>query len=108
LSASTPLSPVSLSLTPTPYPTLFRSVGRRLGDAGSSPQQHRGRRCLGDEGERPILEHGDLRRHDRPPLGLGGGVVLLAELHDVEDRKSTRLNSSHQISSYAVFCLRIK
>mgnify|MGYP007048012662 CR=1 FL=1 len=23
-----------------------------------------------------------------------------------EDRKSTRLNSSHQISSYAVFCLK--
>src|SRR5947208_9880264 len=25
-----------------------------------------------------------------------------------EDRKSTRLNSSHQISSYAVFCLKKK
>src|SRR5207244_11590421 len=25
---------------------------------------------------------------------------------DYEDRKSTRLNSSHQIISYAVFCLR--
>src|SRR5438552_13437285 len=34
------------------------------------------------------------------------------ELHrarrDVEDRKSTRLNSSHQIISYAVFCLKKK
>src|SRR5258708_25646690 len=27
---------------------------------------------------------------------------------DVEDRKSTRLNSSHQIISYAVFCLKKK
>src|SRR5947208_8712242 len=26
--------------------------------------------------------------------------------NDVEDRKSTRLNSSHQIISYAVFCLK--
>ena len=26
----------------------------------------------------------------------------------VQDRKSTRLNSSHQISSYAVFCLKKK
>src|SRR5207244_11249383 len=28
--------------------------------------------------------------------------------HIVEDRKSTRLNSSHQIISYAVFCLKKK
>src|SRR5258708_30348233 len=28
--------------------------------------------------------------------------------HLVEDRKSTRLNSSHQIISYAVFCLKKK
>src|SRR5688500_19445019 len=27
---------------------------------------------------------------------------------DVGDRKSTRLNSSHLVSSYAVFCLKIK
>src|SRR5258708_11855492 len=27
---------------------------------------------------------------------------------NVEDRKSTRLNSSHQIISYAVFCLKKK
>src|SRR5258708_35076065 len=28
--------------------------------------------------------------------------------HDRRDRKSTRLNSSHQIISYAVFCLKKK
>src|SRR5947208_9937271 len=28
--------------------------------------------------------------------------------HAVKDRKSTRLNSSHQIISYAVFCLKKK
>src|SRR5258708_31720040 len=28
--------------------------------------------------------------------------------HHQEDRKSTRLNSSHQIISYAVFCLKKK
>src|SRR5258708_17211620 len=34
----------------------------------------------------------------------------LGRLHDrqVGDRKSTRLNSSHQIISYAVFCLKKK
>src|SRR5258708_29268204 len=34
-----------------------------------------------------------------------------ADLHELEadgDRKSTRLNSSHQIISYAVFCLKKK
>src|SRR5258708_30086517 len=34
----------------------------------------------------------------------GGEVLGLA----VRDRKSTRLNSSHQIISYAVFCLKKK
>src|SRR5258708_23514110 len=36
-----------------------------------------------------------------PPLALDGGP-------DGLDRKSTRLNSSHQIISYAVFCLKKK
>src|SRR5438552_7934716 len=31
-----------------------------------------------------------------------------ARLHRDRDRKSTRLNSSHQIISYAVFCLKKK
>src|SRR5258708_30007120 len=34
-------------------------------------------------------------------------VHRLSERHD-QDRKSTRLNSSHQIISYAVFCLKKK
>src|SRR5256885_7077012 len=29
-------------------------------------------------------------------------------VHDPEDRKSTRLNSSHLVISYAVFCLKKK
>src|SRR5947208_8595608 len=36
-----------------------------------------------------------------------GGLLLLAGRLG-EDRKSTRLNSSHQIISYAVFCLKKK
>src|SRR5947208_4148707 len=35
---------------------------------------------------------------------LGNGFVSVQR----EDRKSTRLNSSHQIISYAVFCLKKK
>src|SRR5256885_10767622 len=33
---------------------------------------------------------------------------LLSVQHDVGDRKSTRLNSSHLVISYAVFCLKKK
>src|SRR5258708_13882887 len=33
---------------------------------------------------------------------------MLALYCPIEDRKSTRLNSSHQIISYAVFCLKKK
>src|SRR4051795_10650529 len=36
--------------------------------------------------------------NDRPLYGAGGGI----------DRKSTRLNSSHTLISYAVFCLKTK
>src|SRR5258708_33296733 len=38
-----------------------------------------------------------------------GDLALRQGLRDrIEDRKSTRLNSSHQIISYAVFCLKKK
>src|SRR5258708_25644422 len=38
--------------------------------------------------------------------GAGGGTA--GPLGPTPDRKSTRLNSSHQIISYAVFCLKKK
>src|SRR5690625_6967907 len=43
-------------------------------------------------------------RHDGHVLALTGN----ARLADGEDRKSTRLNSSHVAISYAVFCLKKK
>src|SRR5258708_39572529 len=39
---------------------------------------------------------------------LGNVLVGPHVLDAMEDRKSTRLNSSHQIISYAVFCLKKK
>src|SRR5258708_22433261 len=42
---------------------------------------------------------------------ISGEYDLLVKAHppaDAGDRKSTRLNSSHQIISYAVFCLKKK
>src|SRR5947208_13110768 len=42
-------------------------------------------------------------------VGMAAGSLLLAPCADEpRDRKSTRLNSSHQIISYAVFCLKKK
>src|SRR5215204_6660101 len=55
----------------------------------------------------PILRH---LLQDRPPRFL----LLLHEFRDLlrrhvaQDRMSTRLNSSHTVISYAVFCLKKK
>src|SRR5438034_1825049 len=50
-----------------------------------------------------------------PDYKTGEGIepALLAQFHPLEesltaDRKSTRLNSSHTVTSYAVFCLKKK
>src|SRR5260221_3311183 len=49
---------------------------------------------------------------DAAALSLGhdgpGPAPLGVELPGVEDRKSTRLSSSHTVISYAVFCLKKK
>src|SRR5438445_9541622 len=76
-----------------PYTTLFRSLL-----AGRRPAVRNGagdRLCSGD------VDPGD-RRAGRVPV-LGRPVPGLEPLLD---RKSTRLNSSHANSSYAVFCLK--
>src|SRR3712207_7714649 len=51
----------------------------------------------------PVLE---LHLPDLPDLDAGGAHRLA--LAGLEDRKSTRLNSSHANISYAVFCLKKK
>src|SRR5258708_31677448 len=55
-------------------------------------------------GRRPIRG----RRHRQGRRQDGDGGRLRAGAEDHRDRKSTRLNSSHQIISYAVFCLKKK
>src|SRR3712207_8339505 len=73
-----------------PYTTLFRSGAPALREA-----------------------EGDCARADRPrpPARLlgepraGGQLLALREV-SAQDRKSTRLNSSHANISYAVFCLK--
>src|SRR5205807_6211936 len=74
------------SSTLFPYTTLFRSLAWGLGYAG-------GLVCLG-------LALLLFVQPNPSPFGLDRGAA--------EDRKSTRLNSSHLVISYAVFCLKKK
>src|SRR5256885_13161408 len=83
-----------------PYTTLFRSrrprTARDLGAGdGRAPGAGRGPRPL-DPGLEGAME---------PSLSR---LDALAATHPPEDRKSTRLNSSHLVISYAVFCLKKK
>src|SRR2546426_1743479 len=61
--------------------------------------------------QRPLLEHPPTARalllEPYWPRTFGGGVWRPAA-PKVRDRKSTRLNSSHLVISYAVFCLKKK
>src|SRR3712207_8668188 len=76
-----------------PYTTLFRSCQ----NACLSSHRHR----LADAGpQRRLLLRALVREADR--------VGHRTEPAGVEDRKSTRLNSSHANISYAVFCLKKK
>src|SRR5258708_18771857 len=55
----------------------------------------------------------DLQDDSQVPAGIGvggekGDPLDCARIQVDQDRKSTRLNSSHQIISYAVFCFKKK
>src|SRR5688500_19670006 len=71
-----------------PYTTLFRSPA---GGEGAGALRRRPRRAVGDLGV-------GLQRHRSP------GQLPVQGLR--RDRKSTRLNCSHLVISYAVFCLK--
>src|SRR2546429_6697328 len=78
-----------------PYTTLFRSV--RRGSHARGPRSRHGRKAWrpgGSDRRRRDVEgpHRQRQFHGREP----------------QDRKSTRLNSSHGYISYAVFCLKKK
>src|SRR5690348_18166103 len=82
-----------------PYTTLFRSSS-----AGQDREQHLGTgRARGQTGQHSPygerrVEPARLQRGDSPRHVRGRQ----------RDRKSTRLNSSHPSTSYAVFCLKKK
>src|SRR5262245_64304699 len=69
----------------------------------------------GEHGEAGILLETRYEVHGRvlPEIHLtrlerGGGRGLVRDVAPLQDRKSTRLNSSHLGISYAVFCLKKK
>src|SRR3712207_8910240 len=82
-----------------PYTTLFRSgpLGGRVDRARQQEDQRQ-------------LEHGEDHeqegRDDDGELDGRGALGVRGEAR--QDRKSTRLNSSHANISYAVFCLKKK
>src|SRR5256885_13180041 len=53
-----------------------------------------------------LVEAVDGRPQRRRTLGIQKGVQLVHATQLAQDRKSTRLNSSHLVISYAVFCLK--
>src|SRR5256885_12153127 len=85
-----------------PYTTLFRSrLAQRLRAALGGPAAE----ALAGEVQHDqvadvglVFDDEDLGGH-AATLAQGGGDTL-------RDRKSTRLNSSHLVISYAVFCLK--
>src|SRR5215204_4737960 len=69
-----------------------------LGELGLEP-------LLGLELQRDLI-HERVRRSGG--VGRGGAGPRIRHVHGDGDRKSTRLNSSHTVISYAVFCLKKK
>src|SRR5688500_20292462 len=87
----TTLVPLCTSLFP--YTTLFRSRGGELvlqflGERGGASQQ--------------------VRLRGAEALQLLARALVQPLAAGQQDRKSTRLNSSHLVISYAVFCLKKK
>src|SRR5437588_5020098 len=80
-----------------PYTTLFRSVGRRA----------RLKRILAAGNEARARTRGEI--DEDVGAARSDAVHRFAIERAVHtDRKSTRLNSSHTVISYAVFCLKKK
>src|SRR2546421_7125981 len=89
-----------------PYTTLFRSTaGERLqGGVDAVYRPPRPQPVLHRLGVRLLPGAFSLVAQQQRCLTDEGGAGLLG----VQDRKSTRLNSSHDQISYAVFCLKKK
>src|SRR5436190_3243979 len=91
-----------------PYTTLFRSINSIKLE--QTMAEHVGRGSLTGrwkprQGACPNIRGGIMIERDVP---AGAQLWLMGSSRNValdQDRKSTRLNSSHTVISYAVFCL---
>src|SRR2546430_10142625 len=84
-----------------PYTTLFRSVEAEHADPGGAVRLLDA--AAGRQRGAPV-EHADVVEAQESTLE----DVLAFGILAIQDRKSTRLNSSHSQISYAVFCLKKK
>src|SRR5256885_9466977 len=82
-----------------PYTTLFRSVGADADVEGGARDDLPAHAVVAEDAVRGVDDPRHALRRD--------GDAHAASL-DALDRKSTRLNSSHLVISYAVFCLKKK
>src|SRR2546426_8339388 len=78
-----------------PYTTLFRS--------GNLPHDLLMKKEAMTIGDAPLLR----KKHGSPPPE-NTDAMRMPKMGPFGDRKSTRLNSSHLVISYAVFCLKKK
>src|SRR5699024_12404180 len=90
-----------------PYTTLFRSLIFIMTGGGPSRQSQTLPLYMYEQ----AFSYGQLGYGTAVALlllliGAAASLVYLRPLPEEEDRKSTRLNSSHVSISYAVFCLK--
>src|SRR5256885_10173164 len=85
-----------------PYTTLFRSGIR------AQLVRRKGVTCIWSRGEELVTDR--FPELQALSSAIPDGTVIDGEIVDDRaiDRKSTRLNSSHLVISYAVFCLKEK
>src|SRR5947208_5661473 len=91
-----------------PYTTLFRSghVHEQVAeDAVHQPRRHVAVLRESAEGDLHFIQAVVAGLVDARRLAGGPDEQAAEQVRQRRDRKSTRLNSSHQIISYAVFCL---
>src|SRR5205814_10693175 len=99
-----------LPLPPSPFPTRRSSdllddhwvpvIEKDVDGSNSLP--------LNLDRENPNLGRYSACRRVSRTIYMGSAPTLRASHRGIEDRKSTRLNSSHLGISYAVFCLKKK
>src|SRR4051812_36563183 len=89
--------------------TVERDLRGKVDDAHAALAQEPLDPVPGEHRARGELRHGRRIRGlvRTNPWSRGQGALALGPCsHDLPDRKSTRLNSSHMSISYAVFCLK--